>query len=85
MMDNNQFEKLIEKLDIIIKLTALYVVKDMKVKEQVQLLDDLGIKPSDIARILGKTQNYVNVTLHKIRKEESKKLKEETNPGEFTD
>ncbi len=80
-MDNNQFEK----LDIIIKLTALYVVKDMKVKEQVQLLDNLGIKPSDIARILGKTQNYVNVTLHKIRKEESKKLKEETTPGEFTD
>lgn len=77
-MNEKQFRELMEKLNLLIKLTALVVAKDMKVKEQVRLLYSLGVKPSEIARILGKTQNYVNVTLYKIRKEKSKQVKEET-------
>ena len=83
-MDDKQFRELMGKLDLLIKLTALNVAKDMKVKEQVRLLYSLGVKPSEIARILGKTQNYVNVTLHKIRKEESKQVKEKTASGDVS-
>ena len=58
----------IEKLDIIIKLLAVGVVRGKDVKEQILTLREMGINNKDIASILGKTQNTVNVTLSQARK-----------------
>jgi hypothetical protein len=58
------------KLDILIRLSALNVVKDMKPqKEQIRTLSDAGFGPSEIADFLKTTSNTVNVTLSAIRKE----------------
>ncbi|MCL4519310.1 MAG: hypothetical protein M1587_08950 [Thaumarchaeota archaeon] len=58
------------KLDTLIRLSALNVVKDLKTqKEQIATLSDAGFGPSDIADILRTTSNTVNVALSAIRKE----------------
>jgi len=67
-MDERQFKELIRKLDVLIKLTALNVVKGMKVKEQVKLLHSLGFPSKDIAWILGRSPSTVRVILHRLRK-----------------
>ncbi len=61
-------EELLKKLDILIRLTAYNVTEGKELVEQVKLLDSLGIAPKDIAAVLNKTQNNINVTLHRIKK-----------------
>ncbi|WXG39842.1 MAG: hypothetical protein WED07_03290 [Candidatus Freyarchaeum deiterrae] len=77
-MDNEQFEKLMKKIDLLVKLTSLNAIGNKKFKEQVRILDGLELQPKDIAKILGRTRNQVNVTLHGLREEE-KKMEEETD------
>jgi len=58
------------KLDILIRLTALNVVKGMETqKEQIATLSDAGFQPKKIADILRTTSNTVSVALSAIRKE----------------
>lgn len=66
MSQNNQ--EILERLDIIIKLLAVDTIKGKEVKEQILFLHELGITNKDVAKILGKTQNTVNVTLSQFRK-----------------
>lgn len=72
-MKAEQFEKIMNKIDVLIKLSALNVLKDMPVKEKVKTLDGLGLKPIQIARVIDRSRNQVYVTLHDIRKEEKPK------------
>lgn len=58
---------LIEEMRISNKLSALAITKEMKAEAQVEVLTKAGLKPRDIAEVLGKTPNYVSVTLHKLR------------------
>lgn len=88
-MNNDQFEKLIGKIDVLIKLTALNILKDKSIKDKVKILYGLGLKPIEIARVIDRSKNQVYVTLHEIRKEEEKSAKEEaradsTNPDKGT-
>lgn len=82
--DNNpQLAEISSKLDILIRLSSLGLVKDMKTqKEQIASLSDAGFKPKEIAGILRTSQNTVNVTLNAIRKERAsaEREEEETRP-----
>lgn len=40
----------------------------LKLRQQIEILDDLGIKPAEIAVILGRTNTYINKELSGIRK-----------------
>lgn len=40
----------------------------LKVRDQVEILNDLGLKPKEIAEILGKSQSYVGKELVSIRR-----------------
>lgn len=64
--------KLLEKICLLVKLTALNIVKDKDYKKQVELLSSIGLKPKEIADLLGKTPNNVRVTLSQIRKSKGK-------------
>jgi len=67
------------KLDLLIRLSALDVIKDLKAqKDQIMLLSDVGFQPKEIAGILGTSSNTVRVALHSIRKKETKEKKETT-------
>ena len=37
-------------------------------REQISILSDIGLSPSDIAEILGRSGNYVNKELSELRK-----------------
>jgi len=65
-----QLSEISVKLDTLIRLSSLGLVKDMKTqKEQIASLSDAGFKPKEIAAVLRTSQNTVNVTLNTIRKE----------------
>lgn len=67
-MDKKGVESLAKKMDVLIKLMAISALRDKGFREQVRILDSIGLKPSEISELLGKTANNVRVTLHDIRK-----------------
>jgi len=62
------FESIDNRLKIISKLLALDVVKGRQFNEQVKILHEIGMQPSEIAECLGKTANNVRVAIHGIKK-----------------
>lgn len=72
-MDERQFKEVINKMDLIVRLLALNIVKDLKVqKDKIMTLSSFGFGPSEIARLLGTTPNTVNVALSEVRKRAGK-------------
>lgn len=68
-MENEEHDSTNMLLRVIIAL--LLRRKDdqlLPLKQQVQILDDLGLRPTDIAKILGRSSTYVNKELVGIRK-----------------
>ena len=57
-----------QKLDILIKLTAINAVGNQPLREQIRRLDLIGLAPKDIAAILGKSSNHIRVELTYLRK-----------------
>jgi len=66
-------KRLLEKIDVLVRLSALNIIKDKKYTEQVELLSSVGLQPKEIADLLGKTPNSVRVTLSRLRKNKRKK------------
>jgi len=75
-MDEKQFETLMKKMDSLTKLLAFNIIKDKSVNEQVDALTKAGLKASDIAELLGKTENQVYVTQTTLRKKKKELAKE---------
>ena len=76
---NSQLSAISKKLDTLIRLLSLNLIKDIKIqKEQITILSDAGFQPRQIANILNTTSNTVSVTLHDIRKERVAKESKET-------
>ncbi len=67
-MNEEQFEELTRRLDILIRLTAVNVTSGRSLTEQVTTLNNLGLKPIEIAVILGKPANLVRAMLSRVRK-----------------
>lgn len=66
------------KLDKVIKLLALNVVKGYdKELEKIELLDSLGFRPIEIASFLNKSQDNVNNRLNEIRNKKELNSKKE--------
>jgi hypothetical protein len=79
------FEKeILEKLDLIIRLLSLDVVKDAELRAQVKRLSELGFKPREIAGFLGKTPNHIRVILSELRKKKQE-VKTLGNVGDQVD
>lgn len=66
-----------DKLDTIMRLTAIALVHGKKQREQIKLLSLAGIGPKEIAGLLGTSPNTVNVTLSALRKDSKLNLKSE--------
>lgn len=61
------------KLDTLIRLTAIGLFGDKTQREKIEMLSSAGMQPKEIADLLGTTANTVNVALSGIRKKKSKK------------
>ena len=75
-MDEKQFDILAKKLDSITSLLAFSLVKDKPVSEQIETLTKAGLKASEIALLLDKTENQVYVTQTTLRKKKKDSAKE---------
>lgn len=78
MTNTNDFAELNKRLGIIISLLLKTLPKGgegISLRDQIQLLADLGVRPKDISEILGRTQTYVNKELASLRKGKGKKQK----------
>jgi len=69
---NDINKRLLEKIDVLVRLSALNIIKDKEYTEQVELLSSVGLQPKEIADLLGKTSNSVRVTLSRLRKNKRK-------------
>jgi hypothetical protein len=73
-----------EKLDKMLRLLAVDIVKGITVEqEKIELLDSLGFRPIEIAKLLNKSPDNVNVQLNIIKKKREKATK--TLPVEKVD
>ena len=61
-------KKLFEKLDRITRLLAIIAMEDKNLKQQVQLLSEVGLQPNEIAEITGKSANLISVTKTSLKK-----------------
>ncbi len=72
-MDTIQFQQINKRLDLIVTLLALNLVKDAGTqKEKILTLSSLGLKPAEIAALLGTTPNTVSVALSEVKKKNKK-------------
>lgn len=79
-MDEKQFQEITNKMDLMVRLLALDIVKDLKVqKEKIVTLSSFGFGPSEIAKLLGTTPNTVSVALSDVKKR-AKKEEQPTKP-----
>ena len=71
---SQELEKLTEinkKLEVVIALLLRSISRDTSVlplKEQIAILDGLGVRPIDVADIVGKKPSYINKELVAIRR-----------------
>jgi hypothetical protein len=67
-------QEISEKMDKLLRLQALEVVKGIEGEQgKIALLDSLGFRPIDIAKLLNKTPENINVQLGYIRKKKGEK------------
>lgn len=68
-MDEKQFKEITGKMELIVRLLAVNMVKDLKVqKDKIVALSSFGFGPSEIAKLLGTTPNTVSVALSEMKK-----------------
>jgi len=68
-MDQIDFESTNKLLQVIIALLLRKKEADiLTLRQQIEILDDLGLKPAEICEILGRTNTYINKELSGIRK-----------------
>ena len=72
-METELLKQMVHKMDILLKLTALNVVKGREAQEQIKLLAQAGLRNVDIADLLGKSPANINVTLMNLRKKKGGK------------
>ncbi|MEN3047186.1 MAG: sigma factor-like helix-turn-helix DNA-binding protein [Candidatus Caldarchaeales archaeon] len=73
-----EFQELTIRLNTIISLLAISLPMEFNQQEKIELLSRLGLTPKEIAKILGTTNNTVNVALTRARR--GRKLIAKKNP-----
>ncbi len=64
----NSDEIIIDELRKITRLLTVLATKGMTQREQIVLLDSVGLPPREIAELIGTTSNTVSVTLSTLRR-----------------
>jgi DNA-binding CsgD family transcriptional regulator len=68
MISNEYFEKLLEQNRVMIKLLAANAIQGKSFREQIKLLSEVGLTPTEISGITGKSVNTINVTKTLMKK-----------------
>lgn len=75
-------QEISEKMDKLLRLQALEAVKGITAEQgKVELLDSLGFRPIEIAKLLNKTPENVSMQLSNVRKKKNEpKIKASSKP-----
>ncbi len=73
MLNEAQFNQLINKIDIPTKLVAINSLSEKPLKEQVLLLHSLGLPISEIAQILNKKMTDIGQYIYRKKTVQRKK------------
>ena len=77
-MSESLLSEIDAKLDTLIRIQALQAVQEMATqKDKIVFLYGAGVRPKDIASILGTTPNTVNVAVANHKKSQKKPAKSE--------
>lgn len=76
-MSEKELGEISKKLDTISRLLAFNIIKDKPVNEQIDILTKAGLKASEIAALLDKTENQVYVTQTILRKKKKETTKDQ--------
>jgi hypothetical protein len=70
MSDSNTLDEINRRLGVVIALLLRRRTEEdpPSMRDHVKTLSELGLRPSEIATILGRTQGYVNKELTSLRK-----------------
>jgi len=71
MQNHEEFQELNKRLGVVIALLlrSLRTGGDgLSLRDQIRLLSELGVRPKDIAEILGRSSTYISKELVGIRK-----------------
>jgi len=74
-MQQSERDDLGAKIDLLTRLTAISLVNGKNQLDQIRLLSLAGMKPTEIAALIGTTGNTVNVALSALRKNSKMNLK----------
>jgi DNA-directed RNA polymerase specialized sigma24 family protein len=77
-MPHGTQELILTQLDQIRRILAVVATKGLKQREQITLLNQAGLKPKDIAELLGTSSNTVRVELVALKK--ARELKKRSKP-----
>ncbi len=66
-MNEEQYSKLMKKLDLISDTLIMNVIKDMEFKKQVEFLFQSGLTESEIVTFLKSTRDKVHAILSKLK------------------
>jgi len=73
-MDNNELESTNKLLRVIVALLLRKKEQNtLTLRQQIEILNDLGLKPLEIAGILGRNNIYINKELSELRKSRKNK------------
>jgi hypothetical protein len=77
-MASESNNEILARLDMLVRLNALSMVKDLESsKDKILFLNKVGMQPKEIADLLHTTPNHVNVTLSKERSNRKSKTRNE--------
>lgn len=82
MMSKEQFEQIMNRLDTLIKISAINAFQGKSRMDVVQILSSLGFSNIDIAMILGTSAAYVANVKYGLRKQGPKKKEKSAERAE---
>jgi hypothetical protein len=71
-MEQQQFEELLKRLDILIKISIINAFQDKSRTDVIRILSDSGFTNPDIASILGTSYAFVANVRSELKKERAK-------------
>ena len=80
-MSDTQFRILTHKMDTLIKLTAISALRGKNLTDQVGILSEIGLQPSEIAVILGTDPSTVSTLKSRVKKKKTEKAQKEAQEG----
>ncbi len=67
-MESKESNPVDEKIQLLVRLTAANLVKEKSISEASEILNRMGMKPKEIAVVLGTTSNVISVRLHERKR-----------------